>query len=62
MKTKNAQSLERRSKKLNTEYFKGMMKSGLTFIQAKSPEGKTGSPLQGIQSINYLLLTEKYMF
>ena len=62
MKTKNIESLERRSKKLNVEDFRGMKKTNLTFTQAKSPEGKTESPLQRIQSINYLLLTEKYMF
>lgn len=39
-----------------------MMKSGLTFIQAKSPEGKTGSLLQGIQGRNYLLLTKRLLF
>lgn len=59
MKTKNVQSLERRSEKLNVEDFRGMMKTDLTFIQAKSPEVKTESPLQGIQGKNYLLLIEK---
>jgi hypothetical protein len=39
----------------------GMMKTGLTFIPAKSPEGKAERPLQGIQGKNYLLLTQKYM-
>lgn len=56
MKTKNVQSLERRSKKLNVEDFRGMKKTGMTFIQSESPEGKTESLLQGIQGKNYLLL------
>lgn len=61
MKTKNVQSLERRLKKLIVEDFKGLVKTDLTFIQTKSPEGKTGSLLQGIQGKNYLLLIEKYL-
>ncbi len=52
MKTKNVQSLERRSKKLNIEDFRGIKKTDLTFTKAKSPEGKTESPLQGIQVKN----------
>ncbi len=61
MKTKNVQSLERRSEKLNVEDFRGMMKTDQTFIQTKSPEVKIESLLQGIQGKNYLLLIEKYL-
>lgn len=59
MKTKNVQSLERRSEKLSVDDFRGMMKTSLAFIQTKSPEVTTGSLLQGIQGKNYLLLIEK---
>ncbi len=61
MKTQDAESLERLSEILNIEDFRGIKKTDLTFTKAKSPEGKTENPLQGIQGKNYLLLTKKYL-